>query len=481
MLSERTFKIQQKPMPENFGLTNEDLAVFGEWNDDNISFSEEKEWIYIKNKISEIKPELPFDLIKKRVCKHIIKHKKEVTDDNIINYYLEVLFKTFKKKAKFSWVYLGGIISILSILLLILEIPIMFLAIEKEIDWIGMACCCWWGGLCLFVIIDKIVALFCGEALVDKLGYIDKINEIEITTEEKYKIKLFWEHFTDKRTRVKLFMNNIYGFLFIRNWIENKYPGIDKYGYDVVKYETYSIMSLCVSIKTSIENIYKKDAFRQQMEWWKRLDPYDFEQEVAKWFRLQGYKANVTQKSGDGGVDIVLYKDNKLFAYVQCKHYKSQVPVGVCRELYGVMQMNKVEKGFIVALNGMTSGATDIARKCGLEIITAKNLADTFIKKDEIEIHCRGTLDTFFVENFAVLPEAFESKNDACKYIYNNREKKNEWENGLYFILKKGRFFFILNCTETNFRRLKYANYNSSIEFVCVYGDGEKETIISKF
>lgn len=76
MLSERTFKIQQKPMPENFGLTNEDLAVFGEWNDDNFSFSEEKEWIYIKNKISEIKPELPFDLIKKEYANIFINIRK---------------------------------------------------------------------------------------------------------------------------------------------------------------------------------------------------------------------------------------------------------------------------------------------------------------------------------------------------------------------------------------------------------------------
>ena len=50
----------------------------------------------------------------------------------------------------------------------------------------------------------------------------------------------------------------------------------------------------------------------QQQEWWWTLDGWQFEQEVAKVFRMYGYKATVTKGSGDGGVDIILKKQRQL-------------------------------------------------------------------------------------------------------------------------------------------------------------------------
>ena len=50
----------------------------------------------------------------------------------------------------------------------------------------------------------------------------------------------------------------------------------------------------------------------QQRAWWWTLDGWQFEHEVARVFRLNGYKASVTKGSGDGGVDIILKKDTSL-------------------------------------------------------------------------------------------------------------------------------------------------------------------------
>ena len=58
--------------------------------------------------------------------------------------------------------------------------------------------------------------------------------------------------------------------------------------------------------------------------WWWSLDGWEFEEEVARVFELNGYKTKVTKKSGDGGIDIIMYKNNYKYA-VQCKHYQDEV------------------------------------------------------------------------------------------------------------------------------------------------------------
>ena len=48
---------------------------------------------------------------------------------------------------------------------------------------------------------------------------------------------------------------------------------------------------------------------------WRRMDPHDFEHEVADIFRKQGFKADVSPVGPDKGIDIRLEKDGL--------HYKS--------------------------------------------------------------------------------------------------------------------------------------------------------------
>ena len=89
-------------------------------------------------------------------------------------------------------------------------------------------------------------------------------------------------------------------------------------------------------------------------DWWWKLDGWEFEEEVAKVFRLNGYEAKVTKKTGDGGIDILMYKDKDKII-VQCKHYSDPIGVSVVRELNGVKDDFKADKLIIVA----SSGATD--------------------------------------------------------------------------------------------------------------------------
>ncbi|MEX2366724.1 MAG: restriction endonuclease, partial [Pseudohongiellaceae bacterium] len=65
---------------------------------------------------------------------------------------------------------------------------------------------------------------------------------------------------------------------------------------------------------------------------------HDFELLVGQIFRERGYQViDNDSKGADGGVDLVLRKDNETFL-VQCKHWKAyKVSVQIVRELYGVM------------------------------------------------------------------------------------------------------------------------------------------------
>jgi HJR/Mrr/RecB family endonuclease len=95
--------------------------------------------------------------------------------------------------------------------------------------------------------------------------------------------------------------------------------------------------------------------------WWWNLDGWEFEEEAAKVFRLNGYKAEVTKKTGDGGIDILMYKDDKKII-VQCKHYTSPVAVAVARELNGLKDDFRADELILVASSGVTKVCVDFIK-----------------------------------------------------------------------------------------------------------------------
>ena len=88
--------------------------------------------------------------------------------------------------------------------------------------------------------------------------------------------------------------------------------------------------------------------------WWWTLDGWSFEEEVAEIFRLNGYDVEVTKKTGDGGVDLILWKDD-MKTIVQCKHYSAPIQVGFVRELNGVREDYRAQRVIMVASSGCTS------------------------------------------------------------------------------------------------------------------------------
>lgn len=109
-------------------------------------------------------------------------------------------------------------------------------------------------------------------------------------------------------------------------------------------------------------------------DWWFSLDGWEFEEEVARVFRLNGYKVKVTKKTGDGGTDLIMYKDNYKYL-VQCKHYTNEVPIEPIRALNGIKDDFGADKLILVASSGITkAGKEFIENKPYFEVLTLDDI-----------------------------------------------------------------------------------------------------------
>jgi len=125
----------------------------------------------------------------------------------------------------------------------------------------------------------------------------------------------------------------------------------------------------------SIEKITSpraKDCWADRSWWW-TLDGWQFEIEVAEIFALNGYKAEVTKKTGDGGVDIILYKEGRKIL-VQCKHYKAAIGPEVVRALWGVREDFNSQEVILVASSGITEASKKFVKNKAFRVYDLEDI-----------------------------------------------------------------------------------------------------------
>jgi hypothetical protein len=111
----------------------------------------------------------------------------------------------------------------------------------------------------------------------------------------------------------------------------------------------------------------------QKLEWRR------FEGVVAAYFRASGYQTKSCNLGADGGIDIYLYKNNELFALVQCKAWvKTLVGVKETREFFGVVTLHRAKLGFLITSGRFSLDAINLSRqirnqgKCRLDLVTGE-------------------------------------------------------------------------------------------------------------
>ncbi len=100
-----------------------------------------------------------------------------------------------------------------------------------------------------------------------------------------------------------------------------------------------------------------------------------FEQEVLTYLQTMGFKAEQTEKTADGGIDIIAHSNRPLFQgkyIIQCKNWSKPVGEPVVRDLYGVVTAERANKGILVTASRFTASAMKFAKGKPLELIDGK-------------------------------------------------------------------------------------------------------------
>ena len=102
------------------------------------------------------------------------------------------------------------------------------------------------------------------------------------------------------------------------------------------------------------------------------LEPYDFEQLLGHLFTKMGYRAEVTQRSRDAGVDIKISIDNFGLSHtwiVQAKRYVEPVGVKEIREYSSLRYRDNVDGVIIATTSGFTRDSQKEAAEHNVKLL----------------------------------------------------------------------------------------------------------------
>jgi restriction system protein len=109
-----------------------------------------------------------------------------------------------------------------------------------------------------------------------------------------------------------------------------------------------------------------------------------FEVFVAKIMRGLGYRATVLGGSGDQGVDVIATAGKERLA-IQCKNYAKPVGNKPVQEVYAGARHHRCTAAWVVAPEGFTKGAVELARSVGVSLSDAQALREWIRKIDAKE------------------------------------------------------------------------------------------------
>lgn len=103
------------------------------------------------------------------------------------------------------------------------------------------------------------------------------------------------------------------------------------------------------------------------------LTPREFEELCAAIARSWGYKAQAVGESGDGGIDVQMWKGDE-YVIGQCKRYVGTVPIGHVRDFYGAMVYNGVKRGYFFTTGRFSSGTYEFVKKINIELLDGMDI-----------------------------------------------------------------------------------------------------------
>jgi HJR/Mrr/RecB family endonuclease len=99
-----------------------------------------------------------------------------------------------------------------------------------------------------------------------------------------------------------------------------------------------------------------------------------FEHFVADVMRELGYRVQMLGSTGDQGVDLVATSGGEERLAVQCKQYASPVGNKPIQEVFAGAKHHRCTAAWVVAPEGFTKGAVELARSVGVSLYDARSL-----------------------------------------------------------------------------------------------------------
>ena len=112
----------------------------------------------------------------------------------------------------------------------------------------------------------------------------------------------------------------------------------------------------------------RERADRARRDYWRSLSGSQFEEEIARLYRAQGYEVEETPATRDGGVDLFLRRADE-FIVVQCKQQSTPAEPHFARDLFGTMHHNVAHGAILVCTSGFSEQAVAFAQAKPIKLI----------------------------------------------------------------------------------------------------------------
>jgi S-DNA-T family DNA segregation ATPase FtsK/SpoIIIE len=155
------------------------------------------------------------------------------------------------------------------------------------------------------------------------------------------------------------------------------------------------------------------------------MDPEEFEKLIFTLFENMGMLPELTQRTHDGGIDLIVKDPREIVGgvfVVQCKRFKNTVSSSIIRDLYGVVTHLRANKGILITTGTISAEAHAFAEGKPIELIDGEKLLKLLEK-----------YSVYKVNNLTINADTYESQpKESFKFLLTSeilKEGRKENEN----------------------------------------------------
>jgi len=137
--------------------------------------------------------------------------------------------------------------------------------------------------------------------------------------------------------------------------------------------EHYRAEFKLTAFSKDLEQRRRTEAFEVSIEQVDRMNPFSFEELLGMIYEVDGYRMEVTKKSGDQGADVIIEKAGER-CVVQAKLYSHPVGNGAVQEVLAARTYYKCQRAIVVTNNSFTRAAIELASSGNITLIGREEL-----------------------------------------------------------------------------------------------------------